>query len=129
MANRMLIILSWADGVLATLLPLLYIAWSKGGRRPIPASAYRWAFGGGAFLCLAWWLLLILRMRTLLGGSGAVGVIAYSFLPPTILGIEVGVAGFMGLPRRWSLFPLAFGSLNARVVVTLLAYMVGVRLR
>jgi len=115
MADWLFTTLTWVDGVLALLLPVLYIVWSRGFRYSISAVAYRWTFVVGFVLCMAWWYLLIQWFRTPATRGVALAVDARAILPATVLGVEAGVAGFLGLARLWSLLPLLFSALNALV--------------
>lgn len=135
MINRLLIIITWVDGVLALALSILLLTSLTRFAKATPLWLFRWAFGVGVAFSLGWLGLAIYGLRVQEAaqvGEGAENVAsltAHLFLPPSILGAEAGLAGFIGLSKLWALPPLVYGVLSLLLALRIIALLVGPYLR
>ncbi len=128
--NGLLLILTWADGVLALALAVFLVMRASPYRHLVPPRAYRWAPTVGLLFSLGWWALLFCCLHASQPREGSEDITAfqaYVILPPSILGAEAGVVGFLGLPKLWGTCFLIFGVLSGLLALVVSGAVIGVR--
>ena len=101
MLNRIFPIVTWVDGFLALVLGLLLLALPTPYRTLVPRSVYHGALGAGFVFCITWWLLFVYGFFVRPGTGEAVAVLAWVVLPATLLGVGVGLLGFIEFSKPW----------------------------
>jgi hypothetical protein len=127
-AERVLVILTWADALLALPLGLLLLGRAIRYENHIPRLAYDTAIWVGLSFSLAWWASFCLAFFAAYPG-GTWAFKTYILLPPSVLGAETGVLGFIQLNRAWGIISLVLGVACGLLAVEVLSLVLGPHLR